>query len=238
MIKTTYIGLFILAISITGALTSFFIIGSLKLTAVFSGWILVGAIIIALFSRTFSEALNPLLTLKTYEDFIKCILEEFSVHDIKPLFIPSNKAGEPIMLITPTEKNSNFNLKIIPKRFIIYNSNNYALRIETLGTFLYRQLEGITLDGIPTLESTLKTLLINDLNIAKDILLIESPEENKVIIKITSPLIRDVLRNESNSNVYLQIVGVLLAESLKKVVQLDNLKIDGKNLILNFKVLD
>jgi len=234
MNRNLVIGTLIFTVGIVGALTSFIIINSHFLTAAFLSWTVVGIVYIAILSKGVRGGLNPLLALKAYEETVAHLLEEFSLHDVLPYFVPSKYAEEPIMIISSSGE---FKFSPIPKRLIIYGKDDYALKIKTLGTVIASSIGGLSGGGVNAAENSLKLILINDMNIASNLAISESPTGDIITVKLSSPLLRHSELSIIAANMYIQIIGTILAETTQKVIKLHEYEVKRKELISKFVVI-
>jgi len=234
MNRNLVIGTLIFTVGIVGALTSFIIINSRFLTAAFLSWTVVGIVYIAILSKGVRGGLNPLLALKAYEETVAHLLEEFSLHDVPPYFVPSKYAKEPVMLISSSGE---FRFSPVPNRLIIYEKDDYALRIKTLGTVISKDLGGISGGGVVTAENMLKLILVNDMNIADDIIISESPAGDVITVRLLSPLVKHSELSLIAANIYIQLIGTILAEATQKIIKLHEYEVKRKELTSKFMVV-
>lgn len=232
MNKDLLIGTIIFTVGITGALTSFLIIDSPFLTAVFLSWVVVGLVYVSILSRGLGGGLNPLLILEAYETSITHLLEEFGLYDIEPFFVPSKYSKEPVMIIPSSGE---FKFSPVPRRLIIYGEGEYALRVETFGTAISRKLGDISGGDISAAENTLKLILVNDMNLADDIIVSESSAGDEIAVEISRPVLKHKEELVVAANIYLQIVGTIISETIQKIIRL--IKFESGNKQLTFKFL-
>jgi len=219
-----------IAISISGFLTSIFIIGYIELASAFAGWIL-ASIVLAIIASSRGAFSNPESLIGSYRYIIRQILEEFNIHDKKPYFTPSSISGNPSMLI-PIKINPG--ISKIPKRMIILKEAR-GVRLETLGSYVLNELGGVG-EGLSSSEDMIKSVLTSYLEIAKDIKIVETGEHT-IIVKI-SKYIREYIGEDPPSvNIYLQIIGPIISESLNRVLRFEDINYDGNNMIIKFSIM-
>lgn len=226
-------GVMLTVVGISTSLTSIFIINIPFITAVFIAWTMVGLVLIATSKIPFKTGVNPSSLALIYENVIDNVIEEFGLHDLNPLYVPSKKAGEPVMLLSLSDEAS---LEGIPKRMLIFMGRDYMLRLPTLGTIINREVGGAGED-LASAEANLKMILTDYLEIADDVMIMEDSGGDGYIVKVQSPKIKYKYRTNPPSNIYCQIIGPLLSEATGMPLLLNKLIIDKGSIQMKFKLL-
>ncbi len=222
------IGILLLAASISGFITSLTVIGYIQLAAVFGGWIL-ASIVLVLVSTAGGISSNPVSLIRSYRYLVRQVLEETGLHDINPYFLPSQASGAPSMYIStsssPTEN--------IPKRLFVFQ-NSLGVRLETLGSYLLDELGGVG-SGLSSAEAFLKSVLKAYLELAKDV---EAGESGDTVVVRISKYIREVVEDDPPPvNIYVQIIGPVLAEALARPIRLENISVEDNGISLRFSLV-
>ena len=221
-----WMGLALFAVSISSFLTSYFIIGYVQLSAVFAGWLLL-SIVLLLVSTAGGYAANPVSLIQSYRHLVRQVLEEVGLHDINPLFLPSRISGFPSMYLSLDSGEPPENL---PRRFFIFGGG-LGVRLETLGSYLISELGGVG-EGLSSAEAFLRSSLQSYLELVRGVEVTEAGDD--ILVKV-SGFNREVVDNDPPPvNIYVQVTGPVLAESLDRPVHLRELSQSGKHLLLSF----
>lgn len=224
------IGVILLTCGSLLALTSYTIINSVLLTASFISWIMVGATLIAL-SRVPSRInINPSTLAQIYEEALDNVIEEFGLHDVAPIYVPSKYAGEPVMILTLSD---NVNIERVPRRLLIFMGDNYVLRLPTLGTIILKEV-GEAASDLPSAEELIRDVIVDYLDIAGSIAVTEGVGGNLYVAVVNKPKIKYSSGTNLASNIYSQVVGVILSEALNTKLMLTKLSIEREEIKLEF----
>lgn len=223
-------GITLLAVGISGFLTSYFVINYIQLASVFAGWIFVSLVMI-LASSPGQSVLNIDALVKSYKLLVWQVLEEFDLHNESPYFLPSSISNTPSMYIPVTE---NPHFSRLPRRLFTYGDSQ-GVRIEVLGTHVLSEVGDVG-EGLSGAESSLSSILSNYLGLARGVEVADVGGE--VIDVRINGVNKAFMGSEPPSvNIYTQVVGPILAEALNTVVKLVSMEGGGSSLFMRFRVV-
>jgi hypothetical protein len=223
------LGLIMISLGFSGFLTSYFIIGHNQFASVFLGW-LFSSLVFYLVVSSSGYASNPESIINSYRSIVRQVLEEFDLQHEYPYFIPSSLSKAPALFIVAGDDPK---FSSIPRRFIVLGGLN-GLRLETLGSYLVGELGGVGSD-LSSAESMLKSILVTYLEMARDVEVVESGGYD--IIVSVSKYVRDYIEGDPPAvNIYVQIIGPIIADALDNIIKLVSCESDGGRLIVRFHV--
>lgn len=214
MDRYRYTGISLAAVGGALALSGYYIMLSVQLTAIGLGFLLVG-ILVFLVSQPPGTGTPEYEHIKSRSIFklFNAFVEELNIN-MNPIFIGSGEG--PIVLYPLTDVDNDSLTSDIPDRLLVNMGESYYLKIRVVDGDVFPDLPGETsLDGI---ESYLTSQLISRFDIMRKVRVVEDPE-SRIIVEVEG-LDRRYVDDLSNYGYLTLCIGSIIGEGIKESIRL------------------
>ena len=226
-----YTGILLASIGGALALTGYYILLSIQLTAIGLGFLLVG-ILVALVSQPPGTGMPEYEYVKSRSIFglFKAFAEELDL-EFNPIFIGSDEG--PMTLYPLTDIEPDLLESDIPRRILVNIGGSYYIRIRVINPDVYPDLpKESTLDGV---ESYLTSQFVARFDIIRKVRVVEDTE-GRIIVELEG-LNKKYINDLSKYGYLTLCIGSILGEAINEKIQLEDIEVSNKRYRLRFRRL-